>query len=254
MADVPSPTAVAVRASRSRLVVVGALGLTTGLVVGLVAALVVRAGGDDDESDDRAGADSPAAERASSTMASSSTTTTRPTTTTAPPRQDVVSDDGALRMSLPEGWVWTTVSGDMTGRGAELFPNRYPMAAFADQVFATLLTPQTRFVAMEGDDAAAVQMTEILLVESGPANVGQQEAYEAAKQASDVSVQQEGRIQTAVGEAGWFDFSAPGVPEMVGRRFVLVHNGTAWLLTFWSGNMALEAPVADEILVSFAPA
>jgi hypothetical protein len=97
-------------------------------------------------------------------------------------------------------------------------------------------------------------MTEMLLVESGPSNVGQQEAYEAAKRSTTVEVQGEGRVQTVVGEAGWFDFPAPGVPSMVGRRYVIVDNGTAWLLTFWSRNMALEARVADQIVASFAPA
>lgn len=227
------------------------------LLVGLVIAGVVVSGGDSDTtSSDRAATDAPAKGRATSTTASPgspSSPTSQSTATTAPPWQDVASADGAFHLRLPGSWGSITVTGDMTGRGTEMFPDDPEHAGLADQVFDSLITPQTRFVAMDGDAPATVEQTAMIFVESGPSGLDQQATYEALKQYTDVAVQREGRAPTAVGEAAWFEFSPPGLPGMVGRKYVLVHDGTAWLLTFWSSDMATQGPVADQLVASFTP-
>jgi hypothetical protein len=222
------------------------------LLVGLVAAGVVVATNGDAESADGEGGEE--ASPASTTSTSSTTTTTRPTTTTAPPWQGVTSADGAFQVELPNAWGSITVTGDMAGRGNEMFPGRPERAALADQVLSILVTPQTRFVAMDGDGPSYVEYTDMLLVESGPANVSQEAAYDTAKRYTEDPIEREGRVQTPVGEVGWFEFSPEAVPTMVARKYVLVHDGAAWVLTYWSGDMAGRAGTADGIAGSFTPA
>jgi hypothetical protein len=247
-ADDGSPAGGEAGRSRSWLIVVGLVVLLVGLVA---VGLALAGGGDDGEP-----ADNEASTASSAATTAVSTTITRPTTTTtAPPWQDVASADGSFHVSLPRGWASITVTGDMAGRGTEMFPYDSAHADLADQVLGILVTPQSRFVAMDGEAPALVDQTSILLVESGPSNVSQPVAYEAAKQHTEGEVRQEGTVQTTDGEANWFEYTPADVTGgIVARDYVLVRNGTAWLLTFWSGDMASHRGVADQLVGSFAPA
>jgi hypothetical protein len=234
---------------RSWLIIVGLAVVLAGMVV---AGLTLADGSDGGDSADRADTDAPADDPATTiTTSRPSTTTTRPTTTTAPPWQDVASADGMFHVRLPGGWASITVRGDMTGRGAEMFPTDPPHASLADQVLSLLITPQSRFVALDGNAPPFVEETDILLVENGESNVGQQTAYDALKRSIEGQVRREGTLQTAAGVANWLEYAPANVPGIVARNYLIVRYSTAWVLTFWSGDMDHRAGVADLVVGSF---
>jgi hypothetical protein len=228
------------------------------VLVALAVAGVVVAGDDDDEPQEQDSADGVADEdRAATTATSSPTTTqltqpTQPTTTTEPPWQTATGADGAFQLELPADWRAANVAGDMTGHGYDMFSDDPERAGLAETALAILPTPQTRLLAMDGDSLPTVEETDILLVESGPASVGQQAAYDLAKQYTDVPILQEGTVTTPAGPVGWFETS-PDRTEMVARKYVVVHDGTGWVLTYWSGDMSGSSERADRIVGSFTP-
>jgi hypothetical protein len=140
----------------------------------------------------------------------------------------------------------------MTGRGGEMFSDDPERAELAELALTILPTPQTRFLAMDGDSLPYVEETDVLIVESGPASVGQQAAYDLAKQYTEAPILREGTATTPVGVVGWFEIS-PDVPEMVARKYVVVHGGTGWVLTYWSGDLAGSSGRTDRIVGSFTP-
>jgi hypothetical protein len=221
------------------------------VLVALAVAGVVVTGGDEpraqESADDRAGED----DRAAAT-ATSSPTTTQPTTTTEPPWQTATGADGAFQIELPADWRAANVAGDMTRHGYNMFSDDPERAELAETALTILPTPQTRFLAMDGDSLPTIEDTDILLAESGPASVDQQAAYDLAKQHTDVAILREGTVTTPVGVVSWFETS-PEQTGMVARKYVVVHDGTGWVLTYWSGDMAGSGGRADRIVGSFTP-
>lgn len=238
-----------------------AVALIAGLAVALVAltvAGIVVAGDDDpqerasadgsDDTEDDAGDDD---DRATTTA--SSTTTTRPTTTTEPPWRSITGAGGAFQVQLPPDWRGIDITGDMTGQGTAMFPGDAPHANLAETTLSILPTPQTRFLAMEGDSVPTVEDTDILVVDSGPANVGPQAAYDLALEYTDSPILREGTVTTPAGVVGWFETEPTGL-GITGRHYVFVHNGTGWYITYWTGDIDESGGQADRIVGTFAPA
>lgn len=219
------------------------------LVALAVAGLVVTGDDEPPEQDSAAGA---ADDDRAATTATSSPTTTRPTTTTEAPWQTATGADGAFQLELPADWRAANVAGDMTGHGYDMFADDPERAELAEMALTILPTPQTRFLAMDGDSLPTVEDTDIVIVESGPASVDQQAAYDLAKQYTDTPILQEGAVTTPAGAVGWFETS-PDQTGMVARKYVVVHDGTGWVLTYWSGDMPANGGRADRIIGSFTP-
>jgi hypothetical protein len=242
------------RRPRARLILAGVAVVALAVVGGRVLAF----GGDDD--DDAAGPQratttvATTTTRATTTEASTTTTAFATTTTTAPTFVPVAAAGGAFQVSLPSDWGSTDVGGDMSGRGAEMFPHNVAHAGLVNDVLETLVTPEMSFMAMEGSGVADLLHADVLLVESAPANVGLEAAYATMKESRPVEVLAEGRSSTGVGESAWYEFEAPGVAGLRGREYVLVHHGKAWMVTYWSADMPTRGTIADQILASFTPA
>jgi hypothetical protein len=233
--------------SRSGRVVVNALGAlaAAALVVGLVVVLS-RDGGDDTAS----GTDEDPTTTTEPTTSTTASTTTVPTTTTVPVRA-AVGFGGVFEVQLPAGWGSISVDGDMRGRGAEMFPDDPGHAEVANLIFDILLTPQTRFVAMDGNGGPSVTESDLLIVENGPAQVGLDAAFAAAKAATAAEPLAEGRVATPVGDAAWFDLAGPA--GLRARRYVIVREDAAWLLTYWSADAENIGTAAAEVVTHLLP-
>jgi hypothetical protein len=215
-----------------------------------VVAIVVATGRllGDDQGTTSADGREPVGDRPSS---STSVSTTEPATTTAVPAQTATDAAGAFSVVLPPGWGSITVDGDMTGRGTEMFPDDSSDATIAENAFGALVTPQTTFLAIDGEASSLVPLPDILTIDRGPSAVGTEEAFAAAKQFhTGDPIEGEGSLATPAGEARWFEFSAAGIDA---RRYVLVNNGTGWVITYWTANTTSGVVASDQVVGSFTP-
>jgi hypothetical protein len=222
-----------------------------GLVIAVVVAVLVIGGGSDD--DDSNGDDAAATTEADDTTSSTTTTsTTAPTTTTTTaPALAAAGIEGVFSMQLPSTWASIGVNGDMHGRGAEMFPDDAEHAALADQIFDTLLTPQSRFLALDGDAPADVTQSDMFIVESGPGAVDVETAFAAAKDHTNAEVLAEGRITTPAGDAPWYEIAGPA--GLNARNYIVAQAGVVWRLTYWSSDEANRAANADQLVATFTP-
>ena len=221
-------------------IALGALAML--LVVGLV---VVLTGDDSDDAPDGTSATT------TTEQTTVPTTTTAPPPTTTGPVRAAVGFGGVFEVQLPAGWGSISVDGDMRGRGAEMFPDDPGHAEVADLIFDILLTPQTRFVAMDGNGGPSVTESDLLIVENGPAQVGLDAAFAAAKAATAAEPLAEGRVATPVGDAAWFDLAGPA--GLRARRYVIVRDDAAWLLTYWSADAENLGAAADDVVTHLLP-
>jgi hypothetical protein len=167
----------------------------------------------------------------------------------------VASSDGAFELELPSAWAHLTIDDGLAGAGARMFPDEADRAGLADDILAALVTPQTRFVAIDGSGPVWLDETQILVVDGdGPypgmnLDIAVGRLHEYASPGPD-NIEASGRLTTRAGEAAWIDFQVTG---MQARRYTIVHDAHLWLLTYWSGEPGPGVEVANRIVRSFDP-
>jgi hypothetical protein len=232
------------------------VGIAASLVVGIITASVVlaldRYGPSQDATDESASRTT-----TSTSTTSMSTTTTVSTTTTAPEPvwQTVASSDGAFELELPSAWAHLTIDNGLAGAGARMFPDEADRAALADDVLDALVTPQTRFVAIDASASVSLSATRILIVDGQDGYPGITIDMAIERLHRDASpgpdnVEVAGRLETRAGEAVWIEFE---LADMQARRYAIVHGDQLWLLTHWTGDSGAAAQAANRIVRSFDP-
>jgi hypothetical protein len=136
-----------------------------------------------------------------------------------------------------------------------MFPDDPDRAALADDILGALVTPQTRFVAIEASGSVSLNATQILVVDGrgGYPGITLDMAIERLHTygtAGPENIGGTGRLDTRTGAAGWIELEVAG---MHGRRYATVHGDQLWLLTYWAGRSVADPSVGDRIVSSFDP-
>lgn len=224
------------RGPHPAILVVSAVALIA--MVGVVAAFIVS-GGDDGGGDEPSGQQSEAA---------------------ASDAGLVMFDhpDGTYALGTPEGWAATPIEGDVTGIGAEVFPDE-PAMADAFQRMIDSVPRNIVFVGADSEEIAAgsfVSNINVARLANAPttdldqlAGLARQEVAATGGQVTD-----EGRFTTAGGEALRVEYTIERMPGVAGIMYQVPVGGDVWGLAYTSNDLDAEEGLADAVAASFEPA
>ncbi len=165
---------------------------------------------------------------------------------------------GAYEVSIPQGWVAASLEGDVSGVGAETFPND-PAMAEEFQRRVSSIPRALIFVSLDPDEMAPTAFTSnfniIRVPGSSESDLDDNVAdVRRTIRASGGHMVEEGSFTTAAGEATRLEYEGQGpVSEIAGISYVVAAAGEVWGLTFSTDDLSEEEPVADAVAATFAP-
>lgn len=177
----------------------------------------------------------------------------------APADEELVSvtdEEGGYSLDVPRAWGFAPVHGDTAGIGAEAFPDDPGLAAQFEQVAGQL----PEIIVFFGVDPAQASGggfgTNVNIGAQPSPELSQEELAEAARQAVgmfDGEVVDESDVDSDVGPGARIEYElSDGGMTAYGIQYYLYGDGTVWILTFTTLDMAANEALFDQIAMSFA--